>query len=128
AEGSIELALERTISYLEEQRKRIWLVLQVPEVDFSIDECLGRPFTFEAKPPPPCGVAESAVLAAQARYRRIVGDIKRRHQTIKIFDPLQSLGEDGWCSVVRGGHALYADRQHLTEAGSLFFADKFDFN
>src|SRR6185369_4485542 len=36
-------ALDRTVAYLLEQGKQVWLIEQVPELDFDISECIGRP-------------------------------------------------------------------------------------
>jgi peptidoglycan/LPS O-acetylase OafA/YrhL len=128
AEESIKRGLDRTVGYLAAKHKQVWLILQVPEVEFSIRDCLARPFSFESAPPPPCGDSESDVLAAQRRFRQMVGDLKQNRPFVQVFDPVPFLCEHGWCPAVKGGHVLYADRHHLTPAGSLFFADKFSFN
>jgi SGNH domain-containing protein len=124
---SMARALNRTVDYLLQQGKEVWLILQVPELDFDVTECIGRPVTFEQHHRTPCAVPHDAVLRAQAPFRALVGDLQQRMPTLKVFDPLTALCDSEWCYGVRGGRVLYGDRQHLTSAGSLFFADKFRF-
>jgi peptidoglycan/LPS O-acetylase OafA/YrhL len=127
-EESMPRALNRTVDYLASTGKEVWLFLQVPEVDFDIRECLRRPFSFEATPPAACGVSRSAVLSAQARFRQVVDDLKHRQPSLRVFDPVLFLCDDGWCPAIKGSRVMYVDRHHLTRAGSLFFADKFRFD
>src|SRR6185369_13831159 len=108
-----------TVAYLLEQGKQVWLIEQVPELDFEISECIGRPVTFERHGRTPCAVPRQAVMRAQEPFRRLVSELQHRRPALCDIE---------WCYAVRGGHVLYGDRQHLTDAGSLFFADRFSFN
>jgi hypothetical protein len=104
------------------------LILQVPELDFEISECTGRPVTLEQHTRKPCAVPRHEVMRQQEPFRRLVGDLQRRWPSLKVFDPLDTLCDGEWCYAVRGGHVLYRDQQHLTDAGSLFFAERFRFD
>jgi hypothetical protein len=127
-EEAMSRALDRTVAYLLEHGKELWLILQVPELDFEISECTGRPVTLEQHTRKPCAVPRHEVMRQQEPFRRLVGDLQRRWPSLKVFDPLDTLCDGEWCYAVRGGHVLYRDQQHLTDAGSLFFAERFRFD
>jgi peptidoglycan/LPS O-acetylase OafA/YrhL len=124
---SIRIGLARTVEYLAARGKVVWLLLQVPELDFQVDECAGRPFSFEHTVRTPCGVAASIVRARQAPYRAVVEDVRQHVPALHVFDPLPYLCDQEFCFAMRNGELLYRDSDHLSRAGSLFFADKLPF-
>jgi hypothetical protein len=77
---------------------------------------------------PHCGIARSRVLERQASYRRILDDVFKELPAVRVFDPLTSLCDNEWCSATRQDSLLYVDSNHLSTAGSLFFAGKFRFD
>jgi peptidoglycan/LPS O-acetylase OafA/YrhL len=127
AQEGMQHALEETVNYLLRNKKEVWVLLQVPELDFVVAECAGRPFSFETKVRTPCAVAKAAVLERQAPYRQVVQDVKRRIPALNVFDPLQYLCDERWCFAIVDNQLLYYDGNHLSRTGSLFFADKFPF-
>ena len=127
AADAVRRSLSSTVEYFLARGKTVWLLLHVPELDFVVDECAGRPFSFEHQVRSPCGVSKARVLERQAPYRAIVEDVRRQLPALNIFDPLPSLCDEQWCFAVRGGQLLYMDHHHLSRAGSFFFADKFPF-
>jgi hypothetical protein len=127
AADAVRHSLSRTVEYFLARGKSVWLLLHVPELDFMVDECAGRPFSFEHHVRSPCGVLKARVIERQATYRAIVDDVRRHLPGLNVFDPLPSLCDDQWCLAVRDGQLLYMDHHHLSRAGSLFFADQFDF-
>ena len=128
APDAVRRSLLRTVEYFLARGKSVWVLLHVPELDFVVDECAGRPFSFEHRVRrSPCGVLKARVLERQAPYRSIVEDVRRELPALNIFDPLPSLCDEQWCLAVRGGQLLYMDHHHLSRTGSLAFADKFPF-
>src|SRR5439155_24093132 len=97
ADESIQRALQQTVDYLVQKRKTVWLILQVPELGFTVAECVGRPFSFEQRLRTPCAVPKDAVVIRQAKYRRIVDEVKQRQPALKTFDPLPFLCDETWC-------------------------------
>src|SRR6185295_13942988 len=69
---SIRVALERTARRFLEAGKSVWLILQVPEMEFQIQECFARPFSFEHRVLTPCATPLAHVVAREAKYRQIV--------------------------------------------------------
>jgi len=127
AADAVRHSLFKTVDYFLARGKSVWVLLHVPELDFLVDECAGRPFSFAHHVRSPCGVSKARVLERQAPYRAIVEEVRHRLPALNVFDPLPSLCDDEWCSAVRGGQLLYMDHHHLSRAGSLLFADKFPF-
>jgi hypothetical protein len=127
AADTIRQALHGTVRFLLERHKAIWLIEEIPELPFDVGECFVRPFSFERTGQRPCSVTRSAVDAQQARYRAIVADTKRDFPELRVFDPVPFLCDARECEAAMGGVVIYADRTHLTTGGSMYFADKFDF-
>jgi peptidoglycan/LPS O-acetylase OafA/YrhL len=126
-EESMRVALERTVRRLIDNGKEIWILQQVPELRFNITECFPRPFSFEKTIRTPCAVAKAAMAARQVGYRRIVEAVARTVPAVHVFDPAAFLCDERWCYAVIDKTLLYADDNHLSREGSLFFADKFPF-
>jgi peptidoglycan/LPS O-acetylase OafA/YrhL len=124
---SIRAALTRTVEFLLDHDKTVWLMLQVPELGFKVEECAGRPFSFDHRIRTPCAVPTADVLERQAVYRRIIDEIRDQHPTLRVFDPLQALCDDRWCYAIVNNVLLYVDDNHLSRAGSLFFSKQFTF-
>jgi hypothetical protein len=128
AEESMRRAVQQTVEYFLATHKQVWLILQVPEIDFDITECAGRPFTFEPHASVPCAMARTDVIDRQSKFRAVLDETKQRFPAFRVFDPTPFMCGEQWCPAVRDGRVLYEDRTHLTQAGSLFFADKFQFD
>jgi hypothetical protein len=124
---SIRAALARTIEFLLGRHKTVWLLLQVPELSFSVDECAGRPVSFEHRVRTPCAVPAADVVERQAVYRRIVDDVRRQQPALHVFDPTRSLCDERWCYAIVDHALMYVDDNHLSRAGSMFFAKQFTF-
>jgi peptidoglycan/LPS O-acetylase OafA/YrhL len=127
APDSIRDALVRTVNFLVGRNKEVWLLLQVPELGFDVEQCAGRPVSFEHHVRTPCAVPLADVVARQAAYRRIVDDVRREQPALHVFDPMPSLCDQRWCNAIVDGTLLYVDSNHLSRAGSLFFATRFTF-
>jgi len=124
---SIRAALARTVGFLLDHGKTVWLLLQVPELGFKVEECAGRPVSVEHHIRTPCAVAAADVAARQAPYRRIVDEVRQQQPALEVFDPMPSLCDERWCHAIVDQTLLYADDNHLSRAGSLFVAKRFTF-
>jgi len=124
---AMKKALARTVEFLLDHGKTVWLLLQVPELDFRIDQCVGRPVSFSHHVRIPCAVPKAEVVERQGVYRQIVREVNDKLPALHVFDPMRFLCDDRWCYAVVDHVLLYLDNNHLSRAGSLFFADKFTF-
>jgi len=126
-QDSLRLSLTRTIQTFTNRGKSVWLLLQVPEMDFSVTECFARPFSFERRVRTPCAVPRESVEKRQAPFRAIVREVQALEPHLRIFDPLPFLCDERWCYAARRGDLLYLDDNHLSPSGSALFSDKFSF-
>lgn len=124
---AIEASLARTIEYLLGYDKEVWLIIQVPELGFHIDECTVRPLSITHRKKTPCAVPVSDVAARQAAYRAIVTRLQERFARLKVFDPLPYMCDERLCHGIVDGKVLYVDGDHLSQAGSLLLAKQFRF-
>jgi hypothetical protein len=99
----------------------------VPELGFSVDECAGRPVSFEHRVRTPCAVPAADVVERQAVYRRIVEDVRQQQPALHVFDPTRSLCDERWCYAIVDHALMYVDDNHLSRAGSMFFSKQFTF-
>jgi peptidoglycan/LPS O-acetylase OafA/YrhL len=120
-------ALGRTVGLLLRSNKTVWLLLQVPELDFRVEECIGRPFSFGNRIRTPCAVPKTKVIERQAAYRQIVSDVQRKHPALHVFDPLPFLCDEQWCYAIVDHSLMYRDNNHLSRTGSLFLSRQFAF-
>jgi peptidoglycan/LPS O-acetylase OafA/YrhL len=123
---SIRQALLKTVEYFRDRRREVWVMLQVPELGFRVDECVGRPFSFGRTLRSPCAVPRAAVDTRQSAYRQIVTDVARRVPELHVFDPVGRLCDANWCYAVIDGKLLYHDSNHLNPTGSTLAVSSFD--
>jgi SGNH domain (fused to AT3 domains) len=123
---SIGRALLQTVEYFRDRHREVWLMLQVPELGFRLDECIGRPFSFNRALRSPCAVSRADVDARQASYRQIVATVQQHVPELHVFDPLPRLCDARWCYAVIDGTLLYQDSNHLNAAGSAFVVRSLD--
>jgi hypothetical protein len=120
-------ALAATVGLLQRHGKDVWLILQVPELDFALAECIGRPVSFAHRASGRCAVPARDALGRQATYRQIVADVQRQLPRLHVLDPARELCDAELCHAVAAGRLLYADSNHLSRAGALWLAPKFQF-
>jgi hypothetical protein len=124
---SIRVSLERTVRLLVDKHKEVWVFLQIPELGFRLNECFRRPFSLGGRVRTPCAVSRASVDARHAPYRQIVQQVQTVVPGLHVFDPWPYLCDGQWCHAMVDGTLLYADDNHLSREGSLFFSDKFPF-
>lgn len=116
--AAIEETLPVTIARLASHGKRVGIVLQIPELDFRIDACTGRPLSLAHRPAKsPCAIPLAAVRERQKRFREIVERIRQQYD-VRIFDPMTPLCDDDSCTAMVDGRMLYHDDNHLGQFGS----------
>lgn len=119
-DAAIREGLRSTIAALQAGGKRVGVLLQVPELGFRVDQCMGRPISIGHRAARvPCAIPREHVLRRQAIYRKLIDDMKGEFG-ISVYDPLQSLCDDAECQAVADGHMLYFDDNHLGDFGSSF--------
>ncbi|HEX6120882.1 MAG TPA: SGNH hydrolase domain-containing protein, partial [Dongiaceae bacterium] len=121
--AALAAGLEQTVAVLIAAGKRVWLVGPVPEVGYDVP----RYFHLRA-----LGLADGMNIAPslsdfgarQAFVLGLFGDLARRYPIGTVW-PHQGLCGDAGCDIVRDGHLLYADDDHLSVFGARSLAALF---
>ena len=114
-EDALLSGLENSIQSLLEQRKRVFLVIDEPELPFLPRDCTKRPFFSRQTN---CDVDRASVDQRQQGLRRIVQRLEGRFPALGVFDPLPMLCGELRCSPIREGFSYYRDNNHLSVIGS----------
>lgn len=107
--------LAATVQALQAGGKKVYSILENPELGFDVAQCIARPWREQVSA---CIVPLATVQARQQEYRAVVRAIPR----LAVIDPLPAMCSDDNCRALANGVLLYADNNHLSVAGSQFFA------
>lgn len=92
--------------------KRVFVVVQAPELPVHIDELI---FRHRLSP-------EHIVGTKRDQWETTIDPHRRRLQSlpqeVTLVDPAKVLCDAQWCDAVRGGVALYFDNNHLSTRGA----------
>jgi hypothetical protein len=128
AAEAVFLGLDRTVTYFVERHKEVWLLLDVPELDFDINECVGRPFSFTQRSPrQPCSVPRDRVVEQQKTFREAVRRLEANFPSFHVFDPLPYICDAVQCYAAREDQVFYTDADHLSVAGAGLFTEQLKF-
>jgi hypothetical protein len=129
AAEAVVLGLDRTVTYLVERHKEVWLLLDVPELDFDINECVGRPFSFTRRSSrrQPCSVPRDRVVEQQRTFREAVGRLEANIPSFHVFDPLPYICDAVQCYAAREDQVFYTDEHHLSVEGAGLFTEQLKF-
>ena len=105
--------LQTTIDRLQDAGKKIYYVVETPEPGIDPITCQKRPLRPTTQP---CIIARYTVMEQQAEYRELVQQLQ--HAT--LIDPLDTFCTDTTCRMIDNSVLLYADRGHLSVAGSRY--------
>lgn len=110
-------SLQRTVNTLTTAGKKVYFILENPEIGVDPAACLPRVLRSETSPH--CNIALQTVLERQASSRTLLQSL----QHLTIIDPLPAFCVQGVCRVFDDKqNLLYTDNNHLSVAGSRFQA------
>lgn len=109
--------LQRTIDQLVAWGKRVYYVIENPELELKSEACMPRPLRAQTRN---CRVPVAEVLERQAVYRELIAGLTN----VTVIDSIPAFCPDDLCRVVENGMLLYADADHLSLAGSRLQAEK----
>ncbi len=111
--------LSNFISILQLKKKSIVLSIDVPELGEEPLGCiLKRPFAITNRSISTCTQDKGKVLYRQATYRKLIDDIKLKHSSINVYDPLSVFCDDLTCYGLRYNKLYYWDKDHISISGS----------
>jgi peptidoglycan/LPS O-acetylase OafA/YrhL len=115
-----------TIDSLTRLGKRVVVFLDVPELNFLPESCLGiRPFQILAKPRSPCMMPVSQLRERNETYREVFKALRDEYSEALFFDPTPHFCDVESCTVMIDDKLLYRDDDHLSYVGSAYIAEKF---
>ena len=114
-----------TIQTLEDlpNIKKIYYILENPELDFLPKEVIPRPFDFFDISINRDTVNRTLYLKRMSKYREGISNF--RFSKLSVLDPLNALCDDTKCFSKIKGRFLYADDGHFSKFGSIYIAKYF---
>lgn len=113
--------LETTIQSLLKMGKNIFLIHDIPEIPFSPQLCIGRPFQISEKR---CSIDTFTITERQASYDSLLKTVLKKFPQVTLINPLQYLCDDKKCTIIIDDRLLYRDSHHLGLNGSRYLAEK----
>jgi hypothetical protein len=116
ADVIFEKQLVATITYLEAHHKKVYLIIDVPELSFDPKDCINGPYRFQEKRAT-CSIGKSEYEAKSAAYREIVARIAKNFPLLVVIDSSSTLCDSINCFAKKDGKLLYNDTNHLSIDG-----------
>jgi hypothetical protein len=101
--------------------KKIYYILEIPELDFLPKEVIGRPYDFFDVSFNRDTVSRTLYLKRMSKYRESV--YNHRSSKLSVLDPINALCDDMKCFSKIKGKFLYADDDHFSKFGSIYIAN-----
>jgi peptidoglycan/LPS O-acetylase OafA/YrhL len=126
-EQKFSFGLKNFIEPLVYGGKKVFFVLNVPELGFSPMNCIAAPpfLNHKMRKLNECGISKNVVLERQQDYRRAIHNLQSEIPAIYVYDPLMLLCDKNWCFAEKNGQLLYADNNHLSISGSKIVGQDF---
>jgi hypothetical protein len=110
--------MEKAVSLLVSQGKRVWIVLQIPPLDRSVPRWLALHAADQSEV-----WIDSHHLEEVTNLRPFFDRLSNQYG-VTLLDPLPYLCRpDRKCIIAHNGKAVYSDEYHLSASGSLLLAD-----
>jgi len=116
-------AYSRAIGQAQQAGKRVVLTLDIPELDYNPEYCVGSS-TMSVMADGKCVMSRRSVDERQRRYRGIVERLAREFPNLLVFDPIPLLCDSRWCYATRNGVLMYGNDNHLSVTGSRIVAER----
>lgn len=112
-----ENSLRRTLKKLVAYGKKVIIVYNVPLVPFNVRRCYQRPLI---KNDFSCFVTREYADTNYSGYRKTIAKVipEFASDTVRTFDPIPALCDQGNCSIIRDGMLIYIDTNHVSLYGS----------
>ncbi len=107
----------KTFEYFSKKNIDIYFVLENPEIGFSPEDCLKRPFLklpINSK----CSIPKNLYLKRQEKFIYNVNKIASQYKNIKIIDTQNIFCDSNMCYAKRNSELLYFDDNHLNLTGA----------
>ena len=113
-----QTALEQTLKTLLQAGKTIYYFAPVVEPGFDPRLCLGH-LPLGRKSPYSCDLSRAQSEQQSALLMDSTRRVLQKYPAVHLVDPNDFLCQAGRCPVLRDGHAMFTDENHLSYSGSL---------
>ncbi|ARV17461.1 O-acetyltransferase OatA [Curvibacter sp. AEP1-3] len=114
--------LDATLSLLQSTGKQVYYFLPVVEPGFDPRLCLGA-LPLGRKPPYSCVIDKTVDDVKSEMVRTSAARVLTRWPQVRVVDPNTMLCLDGKCPILRDGHSIFKDENHLSRAGSMLLSE-----
>ena len=116
-------AMARTLTMLSQANKKIFFIVDVPELGFEPEQCVDvRPYKLIDNKKKVCAIAKDVYLKRNASYLNIVTQHAKAFPKVKFLYPSNHLCDERFCYAKKGNIIFYRDDDHLSYQGSLRIA------
>jgi peptidoglycan/LPS O-acetylase OafA/YrhL len=120
-------AMTRTLTMLTKANKKIFFIVDVPELGFEPEQCVDvRPYKLFDNKKTICAVTKDVYLKRNASYLTIVDQQAKAFPNVKFLYPSNHLCDEQFCYAKKEGLIFYRDDDHLSYAGSLKMGQLFE--
>jgi len=107
--------LSDTLGFWENRNVRPILMLGVPQLPYNVRKCLSRPYRPATET---CVLDAPQQHRARASFLALVQQLKQRHPSLLVYDPLPVFCGPATCQLHDGPTLLFRDDNHVSVAGS----------
>jgi peptidoglycan/LPS O-acetylase OafA/YrhL len=119
--AAFESSLDETLSMLEAMGKTVVLLGQVPNLRFSLKDCMLKEFRFGVDLPNCTEVPLSSLNGYERSTWTILGNLDRAHASVAMFLPHKYMCDGAVCRTTDDRqNPLYRDDNHLNARGAYF--------
>lgn len=118
-------SLDRTLARLLNDGKKVFIILDNPELGFNPQLCSDLPLIRQTKLT--CAIPRAEVDARNADYREIMREAQSKYPNINLIDTFKVFCDDSLCYARKNDRMLYRDNNHLTVFGSKELAPLYKF-
>jgi peptidoglycan/LPS O-acetylase OafA/YrhL len=114
--------LSDSVSDLLAAGKRVIVMIDVPEMNFSLGRCVvGRPLRLLLARTESirCAIPRAEYVKRNVAYRELLSKLKQENPGVLIYDPIDLFCDAEMCNVFHNGRSLYRDGDHLSVYGSM---------
>jgi len=107
--------LSGTLRFWEQRNVRPILMLGLPSLPYHVRKCLSRPYRPATET---CVLDAPQQHRARASFVALVQQLKQRHPSLLVYDPLPVFCGPATCNLHDGATLFFRDDNHVSMAGS----------
>lgn len=116
----------RILDGLEQKRIDIFLIRDIPIMDFDIESCNEYRLKRKSiKLRQFCGIPKNQDDEYRIIYEKFIDEILSNYKNINVLDPTKTLCDDKFCWAIKNGERLYFDGNHLDSSGASSVVEDF---